>query len=151
MVTISVAELNEITNTLLKARNILHKQESGETLHHNEIVIAHDLVDMMHDRLVNKTFERRKKETIPMERITKLMEYLSCDGMHSEHAEAIDALIMDRLPDMNEWTRKSFIRKCFRAASQTGLNYSYQIANKLAQDAGFAAMVGGHYQSLKWD
>ena len=46
---------------LLKARNILHKQEIGQKLTGNEIVMAHDYVDMVLDTLVQENFEDRKK------------------------------------------------------------------------------------------
>ena len=39
---------------LLKARNILHKQEDGQKLSGNEIVIAHDYVDMVIDDMVQE-------------------------------------------------------------------------------------------------
>lgn len=39
---------------LLKARNILHKQEDGQKLSSNEIVIAHDYVDMVIDDMVQE-------------------------------------------------------------------------------------------------
>lgn len=39
---------------LLKARNILHKQENGQKLSGNEIVIAHDYVDMVIDNIVSE-------------------------------------------------------------------------------------------------
>ena len=39
---------------LLKARNLLHKQESGKELTNNEIVIAHDYVDMGIDDMVQE-------------------------------------------------------------------------------------------------
>lgn len=41
---------------LLKARNILHKQESGGTLTGNEIVAAHDYVDMVIDDMTQENF-----------------------------------------------------------------------------------------------
>ena len=44
---------------LCKARNILHKQENGEKLTGNEIIIAHDLVDMVLDALVDEDFKAR--------------------------------------------------------------------------------------------
>jgi hypothetical protein len=37
---------------LLKARNLLHKQESGQKLTDNEIIFAHDYVDMVIDDMV---------------------------------------------------------------------------------------------------
>lgn len=37
---------------LLKARNLLHKQESGQKLTGNEIIFAHDYVDMVIDDMV---------------------------------------------------------------------------------------------------
>lgn len=39
---------------LLKARNILHKQEDGQKLSGNEIVIAHDYVDMVIDDMIQE-------------------------------------------------------------------------------------------------
>lgn len=41
---------------LLKARNLLHKQESGQKLTGNEIVIAHDYIDMVIDDMVQDQF-----------------------------------------------------------------------------------------------
>lgn len=50
---------------LLKARNILHKQESGEKLTGNEIIAAHDYVDMVLDALVEEQFRaKHQKETV---------------------------------------------------------------------------------------
>jgi len=39
---------------LLKARNILHKQENGQKLSGNEIIIAHDYIDMVIDDMVSE-------------------------------------------------------------------------------------------------
>ena len=39
---------------LLKARNLLHKQESGQKLTGNEIIFAHDYVDMVIDDMVQE-------------------------------------------------------------------------------------------------
>ena len=39
---------------LLKARNILHKQENGQKLSSNEIIFAHDYVDMVIDDMVSE-------------------------------------------------------------------------------------------------
>ena len=39
---------------LLKARNLLHKQENGEKLTGNEIIFAHDYVDMVIDDMVSE-------------------------------------------------------------------------------------------------
>lgn len=39
---------------LLKARNLLHKQESGQKLTGNEIIFAHDYVDMVIDNMVQE-------------------------------------------------------------------------------------------------
>ena len=39
---------------LLKARNLLHKQESGQKLTGNEIIFAHDYVDMVIDAMVSE-------------------------------------------------------------------------------------------------
>ena len=44
---------------LLKARNILHKQENGQKLTGNEIVIAHDYVDMVIDDMVQERFSEK--------------------------------------------------------------------------------------------
>ena len=44
---------------LLKARNILHKQENGQKLSSNEIVIAHDYVDMVIDDMVRERFSEK--------------------------------------------------------------------------------------------
>lgn len=41
---------------LLKARHLLHKQESGQKLTGNEIVLAHDYVDMVIDDMVQENF-----------------------------------------------------------------------------------------------
>ena len=41
---------------LLKARHLLHKQESGQKLTGNEIVLAHDFVDMVIDDMVQERF-----------------------------------------------------------------------------------------------
>lgn len=40
---------------LLKARNILHKQENGQKLSSNEIIFAHDYVDMVIDDMVSES------------------------------------------------------------------------------------------------
>lgn len=45
---------NKRLELLLKARNILHKQESGEKLSNNDIVIAHDYVDMIIDDMIEE-------------------------------------------------------------------------------------------------
>lgn len=47
---------------LCKARNILHKQENGQKLTSNEIVIAHDYVDMVLDAMVAEDFEARQQK-----------------------------------------------------------------------------------------
>jgi len=47
---------------LLKARHLLHKQENGQKLTGNEIVIAHDYVDMVLDAIVGEDFEARMKQ-----------------------------------------------------------------------------------------
>ena len=39
---------------LLKARNILHKYENGQKLTGNEIIFAHDYVDMVIDDMVSE-------------------------------------------------------------------------------------------------
>lgn len=39
---------------LLKARNLLHKQENGQKLTGNEIIFAHDYVDMVIDDMVQE-------------------------------------------------------------------------------------------------
>ena len=40
---------------LLKARNLLHKQENGQKLSNNEIIVAHDYVDMVIDDMVSES------------------------------------------------------------------------------------------------
>jgi hypothetical protein len=42
---------------LLKARNLLHKQENGQKLTGNEIIIAHDYIDMVIDDMVQEQSE----------------------------------------------------------------------------------------------
>jgi uncharacterized protein YeeX (DUF496 family) len=51
---------------LLKARHLLHKQENGESVTGNDIILAHDYVDMVLDAIVGEDFEekRRKKSKI---------------------------------------------------------------------------------------
>ena len=44
---------------LLKARHLLHKQENGQKLSGNEIVLAHDYVDMVIDDMVQENFFER--------------------------------------------------------------------------------------------
>ena len=39
---------------LLKARNLLHKQENGQKLTGNEIIFAHDFVDMVIDDMIQE-------------------------------------------------------------------------------------------------
>ena len=41
---------------LLKARHLLHKQENGQKLSGNEIVLAHDFVDMVIDDMIQENF-----------------------------------------------------------------------------------------------
>ena len=41
---------------LLKARHLLHKQENGQKLSGNEIVLAHDFIDMVIDDMVKENF-----------------------------------------------------------------------------------------------
>jgi hypothetical protein len=53
--------LQERISMLLKARKILHKQEDGETITSTDIVLAHDILDMVVDDLID---ERFKKENI---------------------------------------------------------------------------------------
>lgn len=43
----------EIISLLLKARNLLHKQDEGEELSKLEITTAHDYVDMAIDKLIH--------------------------------------------------------------------------------------------------
>lgn len=70
---------NERIEMLLRARNILHKQENGEGLTPNEIVIAHDLVDMIVDDLCEEEFYKKSKKhknkwedkTMTAEQVTK--------------------------------------------------------------------------------
>lgn len=49
----------EKISLLLKARNLLHKQENGEELTSNDIVMAHDYVDMVIDDLVDEHFKQK--------------------------------------------------------------------------------------------
>ena len=42
----------EALDLLLKARNLLHKQENGETVTSLDITLAHDCVDMVIDAIV---------------------------------------------------------------------------------------------------
>ena len=58
----------EKISLLLKARNLLHKQENGEELTSNDIVMAHDYVDMVIDDLVDEHF----KQKMLMEEMSKL-------------------------------------------------------------------------------
>lgn len=46
---------------LLRARNILHKQESGEVLTSQDIILAHDYVDMVIGDLCEEEFEKKMK------------------------------------------------------------------------------------------
>lgn len=50
---------------LLKARNILHKQESGLEFTGNEIVAAHDYVDMVIDDMVSESIMKIFKVHFP--------------------------------------------------------------------------------------
>lgn len=47
---------------LLKARHLLHKQEKGEKVTGNDIILAHDYVDMVLDAIVGEDFEARMKQ-----------------------------------------------------------------------------------------
>ena len=47
---------------LLKARHLLHKQENGEKVTGNDIILAHDYVDMVLDAIVGEDFEERMKQ-----------------------------------------------------------------------------------------
>ena len=44
---------------LLKARNILHKQENGQKLSGNEIIFAHDYVVMVIDDMIQENFFKK--------------------------------------------------------------------------------------------
>lgn len=49
---------------LLKARHLLHKQENGEKVSGNDIILAHDYVDMVLDALVGEDFEERRQKKV---------------------------------------------------------------------------------------
>jgi uncharacterized protein YeeX (DUF496 family) len=49
---------------LLKARHLLHKQENGESVTGNDIILAHDYVDMVLDAIVGEDFEERKRKKV---------------------------------------------------------------------------------------
>ena len=49
---------------LLKARHLLHKQENGEKVSSNDIILAHDYVDMVLDALVSEDFEERRQKKV---------------------------------------------------------------------------------------
>ena len=51
--------IQEKINLLLKARNLLHKQENREELTSNDIIMAHDYVDMVIDDLVDEHFNQK--------------------------------------------------------------------------------------------
>jgi hypothetical protein len=53
--------IDERIEKLLKARNILHKKENGEKFGPNDLIIAHDLVDMVIDDMVDENFKARKR------------------------------------------------------------------------------------------
>jgi hypothetical protein len=50
--------LQERISMLLKARKILHKQEDGETITSTDIVLAHDILDMVVDDLIDERFKK---------------------------------------------------------------------------------------------
>ena len=52
--------LQERISMLLKARKILHKQENGETITSTDIVLAHDILDMVIDDLIGERFNSEK-------------------------------------------------------------------------------------------
>ena len=47
---------------LLKARHLLHKQENGEKVTGNDIILAHDYVDMVLDAIVGEDFEEKRRK-----------------------------------------------------------------------------------------
>ena len=49
---------------LLKARHLLHKQENGEKVTGNDIILAHDYVDMVLDAIVGEDFEERRQKKV---------------------------------------------------------------------------------------
>ena len=51
----------ERIDLLLKARNLLHKQENGEQLTSNDIVFAHDYIDMVVDDMVAERFKAQQE------------------------------------------------------------------------------------------
>lgn len=50
----------ETLDLLLKARNLLHKQENGETVTKLDITLAHDCVDMVIDAIVQDNVDLSK-------------------------------------------------------------------------------------------
>ncbi len=47
---------------LLEARNILHKKEEGKEILDYEIIIAHDIIDMVVDAMIDEDFQRRVRK-----------------------------------------------------------------------------------------
>ena len=50
--------LQERISMLLKARKILHKQENGETLTSTDIVMAHDIIYIVIDDMIDERFKK---------------------------------------------------------------------------------------------
>lgn len=50
--------LQERISMLLKARKILHKKEDGETITSTDIVLAHDILDMVVDDMIDERFKK---------------------------------------------------------------------------------------------
>ena len=73
---------------LCKARNILHKQENGEVLTGNEIVAAHDYVDMVLDDMVSEDFLNRKNPS------PKLFTVTYCYGQEVYSANSAEELFV---------------------------------------------------------
>lgn len=46
----------ERIDALMRARNILHKQEKGEQIASYEIIIAHDIIDQVVDDMIDERF-----------------------------------------------------------------------------------------------
>lgn len=51
----------ERIDLLMKARNLLHKQENGEQVTSNDIVFAHDYIDITVDDMVDENFKAKNQ------------------------------------------------------------------------------------------
>ena len=50
--------LQERVQQLLKARKLLHKQESGETVTSTDVILAHDIIDIVIDDMISERFKK---------------------------------------------------------------------------------------------